>query len=173
MTLLLFPTLLLAGCNAPGNNGEDEEDDDDDVSEHSGIDSDMRSFQFFLAGPSSGPVPPAFDMGDMDVDANASGILIEARWTCESPTCSLDVILLDPDGEELVRAPGSGEVSFFVENLTEGTHRFGLESSTDAVVNAAGDIAASVFYGDASAEGYSAFNATQASTPARADRSGP
>lgn len=155
---LLALALALAGCTRPDDLAD--ESDDARASQSSGIDADSRSFQLEVGGPPMGPMPLAFDMGDMEVDVNATGLLVEARWTCQSPTCTLDAILIDPEGVELVRAPGTGEVSFFVENLTAGTYRYGVESSTEPVVDVRGEIAASVFYGSASAEGYTAWNET-------------
>lgn len=165
--VLVLVAILLAGCNAPGNGEDEEEDGSTDSS--SGIDSTSHSFLINVGGPGMGPVPSSFSMDEFDVEENASGLLLEARWSCASPTCTLDLLLVDPDGAELVRAPGTGTVSFFFPNATAGAYRYGVEAATEPVVQADGDVAITAFYGDASAEGYSAFN----SAADRREASGP
>lgn len=160
MLWLVLTSLLLAGCNAPNDAADEDDEEDGSTSDSSGIDSTSHSFQINLGGPGVGPMPDSFDIREFDVEENAS-VLLEARWSCASPTCTLDVVLVDADGEELVRAPGTGEASFLLENVTAGTYTYGIEASTEPVVQAGGDVAITAFYGSASHAGFSAFNATE------------
>ena len=160
LAIAVLPALLLVGCNVADDTDGGQDGDDTHTSDSSGIDSDSGSFQLNVGGPGVGPVPASFDLRDFAVDENATGVLVEARWSCASPTCTLDVLLLGPDGEELVRAPGSGEVSFFLEDVVSGAYRYGVEAAVELVVEAQGDVAMSAFYGSASAEGFSAFHET-------------
>lgn len=122
------------------------------------VDSQTRSFLIDVGGPSTGPVPPAFDMGDVDVAANATAILLEATWSCASPTCTLDLLLVGPEGDVVARSPGTGEASFIVSPIAPGGYRWGVETSSDPVVSAGGDVAATVFYDGPIPDGFTALD---------------
>lgn len=160
-SIAMLLTVALAGCSAPGGN----DDGDGSTSTQSGIDSDSRPFLFNLGGPAFGPVPPAFDFGDFTVRENATGAFLEAVWTCGTPSCTLDLILIDETGDEVGRARGTGSATLFVEVPPAGTYQFGVVTSDDVVAQAGGDVAMSAFYGQPMPEGFSAFNETSDLSP--------
>lgn len=108
------------------------------------------------------PAPPPVGnatgaAGEVEVGANATAILVEARWTCQSPTCGFDLVLLDPAGSEIVRSSGAGEAAAGAENVTAGTYAVQLAYGSDPIVGAQGEIRASVFHGGGIPDRFSAF----------------
>ena len=149
--LAVLAAIALAGCTLA-------DDSDDDSSSDVSTDADDRSFLINLGGPAFGPVEPAYDLGEFEVDENATGLYLEAAWTCATATCTLDLVLLDGNGSEVARAPGSGSATLFVATPPAGDYQFGVVTSTDVVGQADGRVAASAFYGHEMPEGYTALD---------------
>lgn len=154
--LLSILLAFAAGCTAPGGDGDAPGTGDGSSSE--GIDSSDRDFLINLGGPAFGPVPPAYDLAEFVVEANATGLLLEAAWTCATPSCGLDLVLLDAEGEVVARAPGNGDASAFVESPLAGSYQFGVMTADDVVGQAEGRVGASAFYGQPMPDGFSVLN---------------
>lgn len=152
LALLLAFAVALAGCTTRDGGSND----DSDTSSSTGVSSDDRSFLINLGGPAAGPVPPGFDLAPFTVQANATTVFVEATWTCASPTCTLHLLLVNADGEEVARVPGTGSATIAIDAPAAGEYQFGVQTADDPVVNADGRIAMSAFYGQAMPSGFSA-----------------
>lgn len=149
--------LALAGCTTPGDADDADNSTGSDTSSNEGIDSSDRDFLINLGGPEVGPVPPAFDLAEFVVKENATGLFLEAAWSCATPTCALDLVLLDEGGAEVSRTPGNGLASAFLEAPPAGSYQFGVTTSDDVVAQADGRVGATAFYGQPMPEGFSIF----------------
>lgn len=156
----LLLALALAGCTMPA--GDDDADNSTDagsgMSTSEGIDSSDRDFLINLGGPEVGPVPPAFDLAEFTIRPNATGLLLEAAWSCATTMCALDLVLLDAEGNDISRTPGNGLASAFLEAPPAGSYQFGVVTSDDVVAQAEGRVGASAFYGQPMPEGWSIFD---------------
>lgn len=96
--------------------------------------------------------------GSVEVSANTSTLLMEARWTCEFATsCDLDLVLFDPEGVVDGWAEGSnGSGSYLAAAPTGGTWTAQVWPGSE-VVRAAGEIRVTQLRG-APPPGYSAFS---------------
>ena len=99
------------------------------------------------------------DGGPVEVEENATAILAEVRWTCDSPTCRFVFELEDPDDQDVLRIYGDGPVRAEVPAgipLTAGKWD-AVHLPDSANIEVEGEIVISVFYNGPVPEGYSAF----------------
>ena len=96
--------------------------------------------------------------GDFPVEANATAILVEARFTCTSPTCSYYALLAFNSGEGLSSPASQGSLRWMLNgrSLQEGNWAlFVLPDSANAGLK--GEARVSVFYGGDPPTGFTAF----------------
>ncbi len=120
----------------------------------------------FIAGLGyqSGPLPihVSHDSqrgGPTMVAANASAILIEARWSCQSPTCRLRVEFEDPEDTDVINEFSDGSFRAGVPRdvaLIPGRWDLGLFLDSP-IIGLAGEARVSVFYDSPIPDGYTAF----------------
>lgn len=146
---VLVLTLVLAGCtgsdDGPGAGGSG------DVVTSNETTTIPVSVQ--VADPTGGAPGAA---GEVDVEEGATALVAEARWACASPVCEFDLVVLDANGTELARADGTGSARVNVTAPPAGTLAVQLVPAGPSA-NVEGEIRATVFYGSAPAEGFTAF----------------
>lgn len=116
------------------------------------------------AGNYSGPLPfhaPVMTErgGPIQVGRNATQLLVEAQWTCNSPTCHMRLELENPDDQDILSVFGDGHVRAPVPNdvlVVQGKWDVAMFAD-GAVAGVVGEIRTSVFYNQEIPEGYSAF----------------
>lgn len=156
-TLVAFCLLALAAVVA-GCASDDGEATVPTPQTNETAESRNETFRVPLDLPASGPAGPTGSRaeGVVLVDANASGIVMEARWTCASPTCDVTFVLLDEEGAEVATASGSGDATFTVEAPANGTYTLRATPS-GTVAGMQGEARAVVFYGEIP-DGFSPFD---------------
>lgn len=90
----------------------------------------------------------------MQVAANVSALLVEARWACDAPVCEFRVNLDDPTHGTVLAQTADGHVRFVVKAPMPG--EWDLVLYSEKAVGMAGHAKATVFFGDVP-EGYTAF----------------
>jgi hypothetical protein len=91
--------------------------------------------------------------GEVVVSGENATLLVEAQWTCASPTCAFQLILIK-DGEWIAGEPGEGAASL-VKGVAPGTYGVALVSRGPAA-QMQGEIRATEFDG-AVVDGFTAF----------------
>lgn len=116
------------------------------------------SFPIALAVALPSNEPADSQQGSFDVLEGADQTLVEARWTCSSPTCKFYVwVNSDPDAGDAADEtsdPGVNEASLTVK-LDPGSY-FARTRSAQPAANMEGEIRITVFFGPIP-EGFSAF----------------
>lgn len=144
---------LLAGCtNSDGDEGDDNGGTGGAPNTSTNTTTSI-AMDFAAGGP--GPLAPDGG-GTVDVPANASALLLEARWECTSPTCDIAITLVDDEGTPVGTATGDGDATLSVPNPGPGTYT--VEFATQApVAGVQGEARLTVFQG-AVPEGFTAFD---------------
>jgi hypothetical protein len=148
LLLVLLPMLVIVGCLA----------DDDEATTPpppTGNNTSATRNETFvipldLAGSGPGPTQSRAE-GAIVVEANATGIIIEARWDCTSPTCDIDFSLVDAEGTEVATGGGGGSATLSLQasngtGLPNGTYILRATPQAPAV-QITGEARAVVFYG--------------------------
>ncbi|HWH07573.1 MAG TPA: hypothetical protein VNX21_00140 [Candidatus Thermoplasmatota archaeon] len=106
--------------------------------------------------PAATPVgePRESQAGAFPVPEGATHVLVEARWSCLSPTCGFAVALF-VDGEDVEAARGTGEAAFVAPAPAAGEHQVAL-MSTGPAFGMTGEIRATAFFAPPP-DGWSAF----------------
>lgn len=100
--------------------------------------------------------------GDVDVEDNATLILMEARWSCPAGPCELTLYLIPRRGTT-ESATGTNEGTHSIAEPDAGTWNAQVRP-TSATADAEGQIRVTVFYGEVP-PGYSAFDKEPATPP--------
>lgn len=77
--------------------------------------------------------------GPIDITPERPSVRIEAAWTCETPTCALNMALRSPEGEVHELTSGSGQASMPTMELTPGQWNIAMFGK-DPAVRAKGEI---------------------------------
>jgi hypothetical protein len=174
LIICLGISMAFAGCTS--NSPDDEVPGLPPPSKAESIDSGPETFAFPIAidlsaGNQSGPEPAEVNLfspdnyGAFAVSANASAIVVEARWTCQtSTTCGFRVAAAAPvsDTQSTVvfQSYGTGYAKAISPpdlKLVEGTWLATVRSDSVSS-NVQGEIRVSVFYdGAVVPDGYTAF----------------
>lgn len=140
LLLLVGAVALAAGCLA-----RDEASlvGDDDATNASTNATTSIPMSFQAAGP--GPLEPGSQ--PFAVPANASAILIEARWECAAPPCGLALTVLDENGTEVASGEGQGEVNLDVPDPAPGNYTIRFSTNAPAT-GVSGETRVTVFTGE-------------------------
>lgn len=101
----------------------------------------------------------SYDGGPTDVGENATAILVEAQWTCQTPECRFVFDFQNGDDETIFRIYGNGPIRAEVpaEIPLKPGKWDAVVLPDSANIEVRGEIVVSVFYGGPVPDGYSAF----------------
>lgn len=101
---------------------------------------------------------PVGNGGPFDVQPNATAILVEARWICDTSSCAFRLQVDAPGEVDAFSVTGDLSLRFSVppEAVERGTWGVVLRGDS-ATTNVMGEIRVSVFYGQEIGDEYSAF----------------
>jgi hypothetical protein len=132
----LFPLLLLvlAGCSTvpPSESTTDAPTSSSPTfpSPHT----ESRTFSFVAGAGQPGAMVqyPDFRAGSFQVPANVTALVIEAQWTCTTPSCTYTLHYAGPDGNDHVGPTGSGAANVTVDAVEPGNWGIALFPETVA-----------------------------------------
>lgn len=152
LPLLLALALLMAGCAAPAASN-----DLATAADAAPVDAPApETTSVKVSLPAAAPVgePRDTQKGKFTVPEGATHVVVEARWTCASPTCGFAVVLF-VDGKAEDGAEGKGAARFAGKAPAAGDHEVAL-MSTGPAFGMSGEVRATAFYAEPPA-GWSAF----------------
>lgn len=153
--LLLLVPLLLAGCVNPAAELDP-----------TGMDAAGAVLADTLAEPVTTVVPISLllatpvgepadsEKGEVVVKGENATLLVEAQWSCTSPTCGFYLVLFDDEGDVVAEEHGTGRATL-QKALKPGKYVVGTVSSGPAA-GMAGEIRATEFDGPVE-DGFTAF----------------
>ncbi|HET6406223.1 MAG TPA: hypothetical protein VFH78_16435 [Candidatus Thermoplasmatota archaeon] len=149
--LLAAAAAFLAGCMGGGDSSEGGNGDGGTTNASTNTTTSIP-MNFQASGP--GPLSP--DGGSFEVPANATQVLIEARWECTSPTCDVTITVLDANGTEVASGSGSGQADLSLDAPAPGTYTVEFSTSAPAA-GVSGEARVTVFTGTVP-EGFTAWD---------------